>query len=125
LLTDEAGPIEIAKWGVRTEQTPLAALPAAGDFSLARFEEYLGLLARAGGKIASRGAGACPETCVVVWGAGFAADTRHVAVCSLCTAPAKLTDNLDEWWTTSATTSGRQFVYRRLDAEWYLRADSH
>src|SRR5512133_1108961 len=124
LLVEEAGPIDVAKWGVRTRQSPLVALPPAGDFPLARYEKYLALLSRTGGKIASRGAGACPDTCVLVWGAGWAGDTQHVAVCSLCTAPANLIGNLDEWWTVPTTTAAREVVYRRLDGEWYLRADS-
>ncbi|MFT3916486.1 MAG: hypothetical protein QM704_21125 [Anaeromyxobacteraceae bacterium] len=124
LLVEEAGPIEVAKWGVRTRRSLLAEIPPSGDFPRARFDRYLALLTRAGGEIAWRGDDACPETCVVVWAAGFAANTRHVAVCSLCTAPASLTDNLDRWWTTPTASGGREIVYRHLEAEWYLRADS-
>lgn len=122
LLTEEAGPVDVAKWGVRRER--FIEVPPARDFPRARFEKYLALLARAGGGVAWRGAGTCPETCVIVWSAGWAGDTQHVAVCSLCTPPAKPIGNLDEWWTIPNATGGREVVYRRLDAEWYLRADS-
>ncbi len=124
LLVEEEGPVDVARWGVRTRQSPVAALPPAGDFPRARFDKYVALLTRAGGEIAWRGAAARPESCIVVWGAGWAGDTRHVAVCSLCTAPANLVGDLDEWWTRPTTTGGREVVYRRLDDGWYLRADS-
>ncbi len=121
LLEDDAGLVEVGKAGVATTAFPVPKVPAEGDSSRPGYERYLALLKDAGGSAASRWGESRPEVCVLVWGSGWAGDTRHVAVCSRRDAPENRVRSLDEW--RPARTAGREFVYRHVEGEWYLRED--
>jgi hypothetical protein len=56
-------------------------VPPIAELSLARFQRYLALLSSIDADAIARSAGADPGICILVWGAGWAADTFHVLVC--------------------------------------------
>jgi hypothetical protein len=111
----------VADWGVEASKSIGTSKPPAGDFPLNRYNEYLALLKEIGGVAAFRDSDEPPNRAgVLVYVSGFAADTRHVAVCWLPHAPSNQVTTLDEFY---KTPKPRTPVYRQIEGSWYLWAD--
>jgi hypothetical protein len=111
---------EVATWGITTDAMP-SGHPPGGDFSVTRYNEYLGLLKeiKATGIWRSRTENPL-AICVVTWSAGFAGDTRHVETCWLNKEPANQIASLKDFYKRH---EHRQSAYRRIEGNWYLWAD--
>jgi hypothetical protein len=83
LLEIDEGLKEVATWGFRTFQSPLVLHPPTSELSVARYNEYLAILRLVKASAASRSEGPHAKICISVWASGWAADTRHVAICWL------------------------------------------
>ena len=81
MLQEDRNVEEVASWGVRTSDAATIATPPVPDMSVDRFKKYLALLSRGQAIALSRSPGNDPDICIFVWGAGWAADTNHVALC--------------------------------------------
>ena len=112
--------MRVADWGVETTDSSIAEIPPQGAFPVGRFREYLSLLTAIKAKGAARIRGANPEACLLVWGSGFAGDTRHIEICWVDKAPANQTDSLDTFY---KSPKPRQPAYKRIDGNWYIWAD--
>jgi hypothetical protein len=112
----------IAEWGVETSNTPptvIAEIPPEGGFPVSRFHQYLSLLEAIHAKGCSR-IRTPQEIRVLIWGSGFAGDTRHVAVSWVEKAPENQVTNLDTFY---KSPKPRKPMYRHIDGNWYLWAD--
>jgi len=111
--------VRVAEWGVETTKSFIPHIPPEGDFSVARYREYLEVLKQAGGKVALRGSGEHVEPCIGVWASGWAGDTRHIDICWLFQAPSNQVTNLDSYY---QTPKPRRPVFRHIEGNWYLWA---
>jgi hypothetical protein len=114
----------IGSWGIETPTSPAPQRPPVGDFSLDRFNQYLSLLSEVGSEGASRGnLDDSMEICVLVWGAGWAGDARHL---SICWREKELVDEggrLDESKSRIKAINMRQYTYKAIDENWYIVRD--
>jgi hypothetical protein len=117
--------VRVAPWGIETTSHVLVDKSSDSRWFTAEYERCLALMQRVGGKGAFRSQDACPEVCIFVWAAGWAGDTRHIAVCSRCSEPGReqLVDSLDQAEPVLRAHAGRWVVYRPLGGEWFLRED--
>ena len=107
---------EIAPWGFRTFESPVVFKPPTPELSVARYEEYLALLTQAKAGAASRSEGPQPRVCIAVWASGWAADTQHIAVCSLPDEP-----KLDAVVGGGSPAERSGVKYTHIDGHWYLQ----
>ena len=114
--------LRVASWGVETTTSVGgSSIPPAGDFPVARYNQYLALLKETGGIGAFRGRGEHPESISIgVWASGFAGDTRHVAICWREHEPPNQVASLEDFY---KTPKPRRPVFRHVDGNWYLWAD--
>ncbi|MGZ4829666.1 MAG: hypothetical protein ACXV78_08480, partial [Candidatus Angelobacter sp.] len=112
--------VRVALWGVETTKSVVPQKPPDGDFPAGRYQEYLAVLEETGAMGASRAEGVQPEICALVWGSGWAGDTRHVNICWVEHEPEPQVSSLDEYY---RTPKPRQPVFRKIEAHWYLWAD--
>lgn len=115
----------LASWGIQTSTSPIAVMPPKGDFSRARFDEYLSLLNEVHGVSAYRSHGPHSELCVGMWGRGFAGNTEHIGVCWLEGAvPGKQVLSIDSLkGDADNSAERRQFFFRKIEGNWYLERD--
>jgi hypothetical protein len=114
----------LADWGVVKTGSPVPRVPPDGGFPRERFKEYLSLLDEIHALGVSRADGPHPELCVLAWASGWAADTRHISVCWLDQVPSGLVSSIDDAKRKTDSPEGRrQFIYRRIEGNWYLEAD--
>ena len=114
----------VASWGIETSGSPGTAMPPTAELTLNRYNEYLVLLKKVGGEVASRSGGSHPDACVSVWASGWAADTRHVAVCWIDELPAGVDASSGASLTTARRDNkSRAVVSTRIEGNWYLRKD--
>ena len=115
----------VGEWGVETWGSPGAKVPAPGDASRATYEKTVSILKRVDGATALRFDDPNPEICIVVWGWGFAGETRHISFCSRSDRPRNLVERLDSDAARAILRRSprRQVVYRHIEGTWYLRED--
>ena len=68
----------VASWGVETQKPFFLGYPSEKYFPMKRFNQYLGLLKQANGYVGVRFEGDQAGVGIIVWGSGFAGDTRHI-----------------------------------------------
>jgi hypothetical protein len=120
MLLDDRRVSVVASWGVLNDDHSLIwEMPPAGEMPIERYQKYLGLLHQANA-LAIAQMRTPPEIRVLVWGSGFAADTRHVAVSWLGQEPLNTMTSLDEFY---RTPKPRSPVYIHIDGKWYIWAD--
>ena len=124
-LQAEAQLDRLASWGIQANRSWTSFIPPQGDFPRTRFDEYLSLLKEVHGTDVFRTHGAHSELCVGMWGLGFAGSTEHIAVCWLeDTVPGKQVSSIDNIdWDVGNPTGRRQYLYRKIEGDWYLRRD--
>lgn len=115
MLKADTQVVRVAEWGVETTNAPGTVKPPNGGLPVDRYDEYLLLLRNVGGKVAYRGRGEYPESVgIVVWASGFAADTRHIAVCWFehprLSGPSSVALGAD----------GHSQTFKHIEGDWYL-----
>jgi hypothetical protein len=110
----------LAHWGVETKESPIAVIPPEGDFPEQRFHKYLSLLNAGHIDAIARSGGVNPEARFLIWGSGFAGDTRHVAICWIKKAPINQVNSLDDFY---KSPKPRGPVYKSIGDNWYIWAD--
>ena len=109
------------RFGVETTSSGLPHAPSEVNFPSSRYNEYKVLLEQVRSpEVFRRGGENNSETCISLWGSGFAGDTRHVDLCWLDHAPANQIARLDDFY---KTPKPRHPVFRHIDENWYLWAD--
>jgi hypothetical protein len=103
----------VRDWGVSTNKWGSTPLEDAG-IDEKRHTEYLGVLKRAGVKVAVRDE---DEIRFAVAGSGFASKGYRIAVTYRETEPAPLLKSLDDFRKTKTES---EHAYRKLDDRWYL-----
>jgi hypothetical protein len=111
---------DVADWGVRTVDSPISQMPPEGGVSVSRYHQYLALLREIGARAVASSREKPEEFRVLVWRAGFAGDTRHIAISWLESEPKNTISSLDEFYRTDKP---RNPVYRRIEGNWYIWAD--
>jgi hypothetical protein len=116
---------QLASWGIQTGTWPDRVMPPQGDFSRARFDEYLLLLNEAHGTDVNRSHGPHSVLCVGIWGRGFAGSTEHISVCWLeNTVPGKQVLSINNInWDADDSAGRHQYFYRKIEGNWYLERD--
>ena len=109
----------VAVWGIDRSKPFFLGYPMEQDFPLDRFHKYLVLLKQAGGKVATRRAGAQADPGIVVWGWGFAGNTRHIGFCWLDRKPTNQIPALDGYRSHSEDS----VAYHHIDSNWYIWTD--
>jgi hypothetical protein len=112
----------VASWGVETTKSVVAHIPPEGNFPVERYNEYLALLKNVGGFVASRDEGEHPDPSIVVWGWGWAGDTKHIGICWKDQAPTNQIATLDGYQGRSVYPN-RVVVFRHIDQNWYFWVD--
>lgn len=119
MLLDDKGVHLVADWGVLMNDSPISKMPPDGGMPIKRYQEYLALLKETGARSVGRWEDP-PETKILVWASGFAADTRHVAVAWLDHEPSNTMISLDAFY---RTPKPRIPAYIHIDGNWYIWAD--
>jgi hypothetical protein len=109
---------EVATWGFRTFDSPLVLQPPTPDLSVVRYKEYLSLLGLVKASTASRSQGLHPRICISAWVSGWAADTRHIAICWLPD------ESIRDPTSGGGTPIGTGIKRVKIDGSWYLQKDS-
>lgn len=109
----------VAAWGVETEKAIGPQIPPDG-LPVERYKEYLQLLKELGAEGATRGDEPSSGSCILVWSAGFAGDTRHLEICWSRSEPSPQVASLKDFY---RTPKPRQPVFRKIEGNWYLWAD--
>lgn len=122
MLLEDKEVLRVASWGVETTTSVGGrSIPPAGDFPVARYNQYLALLKETSGIGAFRGRGAHPDSISIgVWASGWAADTRHVQICWVEHEPQNQVTSLDDYY---QTPKPRRPVFRHIEGSWYVWAD--
>jgi len=97
----------VASWGVETRQPQFLGYPTEQNFPTKRFQQYIALLQQANGYGGVRFEGDQAGVGIIVWGSGFAGDTRHVWIS----------------WMNEAPNNQGGWVYKKIDQNWYLQTD--
>lgn len=111
----------VASWGVETTEPLFLGYPSPNVFPIDRYKQYLALLKQTGGKVASRNDGDPADPCVMLWGQGWAGNTRHIGICWMEKVPTNQIATLDGFHNRSQDAG--QVVYRHVDQNWYLWTD--
>ena len=112
---------EVSTKGIETSSSPLRRQPSEVNFPVSRYNEYVTLLNEIGrGAVFRMQEKESNLVCVVVWGAGWAGDTRHMWVCWADRPPSNEVSSLDNYY---RDPQRQRNAFRRIDGDWYLRAD--
>lgn len=122
MLQADKNLIRLASWGVETTDNVVASIPPEGNFPVDRYKEYMALLKKVSGSVAARREGEEGDPSILLWGWGFAGNTRHVGICWLHQEPADLIATFDGYRGRSRYPD-RKVMYRHIDANWYLWTD--
>ena len=112
----------VASWGVETTKPYYLGEVSRSGFPVDRYAQYLALLKRVGGLVASRGEGEHPSADILVWGWGWGGHTRHIGICWTDQVPTNQVATLDGYHGRSAYPK-RQVAFRHVDENWYLWTD--
>jgi hypothetical protein len=118
MLLDDKDVDVIADWGVLTNDSPISRTPPDG-MPIKRYQEYLALLKDTGARAVAQ-MREPPEARILIWGSGWGADTRHVAVSWLASEPPNTMASLEAFY---RTPKPRNPVYIHIDGNWYIWAD--
>ena len=118
MLLDDKDVDVVADWGVLTNGSPISKTPPDG-MPIKRYQEYLALLKETGARAVSQMREPA-EARILVWGSGWAADTRHVAVSWLANEPSNTMVSLEAFY---RTPKPRKPVYIHIEGNWYIWAD--
>jgi hypothetical protein len=108
---------EVATWGFRTFDSPLVLQPPTPDLSVVRYKEYLSILGLVKASTASRSQGSHPRICISAWASGWAADTRHIAICWLPD------EAIRDATSGGGAPTGTGIKRVKIDGSWYLQKD--
>ena len=122
MLQDDSGLIRLGGWGVATTDSVVPRIPPEGKFPSDRYDEYRDLLEQVGGTVASRREGKPANPSILIWGWGFAGETRHVGICWMEEEPANQIPTLDGYQGRGGF-GDRIVVYRHVETNWYLWTD--
>jgi hypothetical protein len=111
----------LADWGVETRKPFFLGYPSEQNFPIARYHEYLSLLKQVGGMAALRDEGDHPDPSILVWGWGWAGDTRHICICWLDEKPTNQIVSMVGYH--GSADAGPNGVYRHIDQNWYIWID--
>jgi hypothetical protein len=120
MIRDDVRLASVGERGVATTDSPFSEMRSSADIPRARYAKYLALLKDAGAMEVQRSRGPCPDICMPVWGWGWAGDTSHIWICSLCDVPTNVIGSIDDRQLAHAR---RERVYRHLEGQWYLCKD--
>jgi hypothetical protein len=112
----------VADWGVETRGPFYLGYPSASNFPTDRYRRYLALLKQAGGQLASRSEGEHSDPSILVWGSGWAGDTKHIGICWMDEPPTNQVPTLDGYHDRSRYPE-HQVAFRHIDEKWYLWTD--
>ena len=98
----------VASWGVEVRQPFFLGYPSDENFPTNRFKQYLALLEQVNGYVGIRSEGNHADVGVVVWGWGFAGDTRHIWI---------------SWMNETNQIPAMGGYHKHIDQNWYLTAD--
>jgi hypothetical protein len=97
--------------------------PPAGNFPLARYNDYLALLRESGGMGVGRSEGANANPTILLWASGFGGDIAHVGISWMDEVPNRQVDSLDQYYRDHKAAAGSGWVCQHLDRNWYLWTD--
>ena len=112
----------VADWGIETSKPFYSGHASASHFPMERYNQYLALLKQAGGKVAVRNEGEHADPSILVWGWGFAGNTKHVGISWKDQVPTNQVPSLDGYHGGSQNPD-RVVVFRHLDENWYRWTD--
>lgn len=121
MLLADGQVLRVANWGVETRKG--IGVPPEGNFPLNRYNQYLALLKQVGGLVAYRDEGEHPDPGVLVWGYGFAGDTKHLGISWEDQEPTNQVASLDDHYKKRMHGEEWRVVYRHIDGNWYLWTD--
>jgi hypothetical protein len=122
MLQADTNLTRVASWGVETRKPVFLGYPPGGNFPVDRYNKYLALLKEAGGLVATRDEGEHSDPNIVVWGWGWAGDTKHIGICWLDEEPTNQIDTLDGYKGRNVYPN-TVVVYKHINQNWYLWAD--
>ena len=121
MLLEDYQVSEISIAGIETPSSLLKRQPSEVNLPVSRYNEYVTLLNKIGrGSVFRMKEKESNLVCVVVWGAGWAGDTRHMWICWADRPPSNEVSSLDNYY---EDPQRRRNAFRRIDGGWYLRAD--
>jgi hypothetical protein len=108
----------VASWGVETHKPFFLGYPSENNFPTDRFKQYLALLKQANGYVGVRSEGTNGDPGIMVWGWGFAGNTRHIWICWLDQTPTNQIPTIDRYH------GGYENIgFKHIDQNWYLATD--
>jgi hypothetical protein len=122
MLKADTNLTRVASWGIETRKPFFLGKPSEQIFPIDRYNKYLALLKQTGGFVATRNDGEHSDPNIVIWGWGWAGDTKHISVCWLDEQPTNQITTLDGYKGRSVYPN-TVVVYRHIDQNWYLWAD--
>lgn len=112
----------VASWGVETRKPFFLGYPSEENFPKDRFEQYLALLKQVHGYVGVRDEGTNGDPGIVVWGWGWAGDSKHIWITWMNEIPTNQIKSLDSYGFRGNYPS-RQFAFIHIDQNWYLETD--
>jgi hypothetical protein len=97
----------VASWGVETRKPFFLGYPSENNFPMEHFNQYLALLKQVNGYVGVRYGEDRADVGIIVWGSGFAGDTRHIWIS----------------WMNEAPTNQGSVAFKQIDQNWYLGRD--
>jgi hypothetical protein len=122
MLQADTNLTRVASWGVETRNPVFLGIPTGENFPVERYNQYLALLKNVGGFVASRDEGEHPDPSIVVWGWGWAGDTKHIGICWLDREPTNQISTLSGYKGQSVYPN-REVTFRHIDHNWYFWVD--
>ena len=101
----------VASWGVETRKPFFLGYPTENNFSTNRFNQYLALLKQANGYVGVRYQEDRADVGIIVWGWGFAGNTRHISISWMNEVPTNYESNYEG------------VAFKQIDHSWYLVND--
>ena len=112
----------VANWGVEISQPFYLGDASGSSFPVERYRCYLKLLKQAGGQLASRSEGEHCDPNILVWGWGWAGNTKHIGISWIEEIPTNQVPTLDGY-RGRGQYPGRQVVFKHIDEKWFLWTD--
>lgn len=103
----------IEDWGVDAPSTNIVAPE--------RYHRYLALLKQTGGQLASRNQGQHADPSILLWGWGWAGNSKQLGICWLDESPTNQISSIDHYH--GSHYPNRVVAFRHIDEKWYLWTD--
>lgn len=123
LLQEDRKLRRVASWGFEIWDSPIVMTPPTAELSSARYQKYMDLLTRVHGLALSRSRGDHPDSCIFVWASGWAADTKHIAICWLEREPEKQIESDSRQASVERAGEHSRFVFEHIEDKWYLQKE--